>query len=171
MDNIQESMIVTIVGAAYAADAICIVALEHYNEYIDKEPTVNQDAQRSKYLDRLIEERDNDCHSQLRMEKYSFFRLCKILRESGRLQDNARSSVEERVAKFLYSLSHNQKNSTLKFNFRRSGETVSRHFNEVLLAIISLADMFLIQLDGHETPPEIKHNSNFMPYFKVKNRT
>lgn len=45
---------------------------------------------------------------------------------------------------------------------------MSHHFNEVLLAIISLVDMFLIQPDGCETPPEIKHNSNFMSYFKVK---
>jgi len=78
-------MIVTIAGAAYAAGAICMAALEHYNKYIDKEPIVNQDAQRAEYLDRLIEERDDDCHSQLRMEKYSFFRLCKILHEFGRL--------------------------------------------------------------------------------------
>lgn len=81
MDNIQESMIVTIVGAAYVVGAICMAALDHYNKYIGKEPTVNQDDQRAEYLDRLIEDRDDDCHCQLRTEKYSFFRLCKILRE------------------------------------------------------------------------------------------
>ncbi|KAG8369278.1 hypothetical protein BUALT_Bualt15G0134800 [Buddleja alternifolia] len=49
---------------------------------------------------------------------------------------------------------------------RRSGETVSRQFNIVLKAIISLEDLFLKQPDGKECPAEIKNNSKYYPYFK-----
>ncbi|KAL3831101.1 hypothetical protein ACJIZ3_019903 [Penstemon smallii] len=53
----------------------------------------------------------------------------------GLIRDTAHSSVEEQVAKFLI----------IKFNFRRSTETISRHFHQVLRAIIYFEDIFLKQ--------------------------
>ncbi|KAL6349654.1 hypothetical protein AAG906_041061 [Vitis piasezkii] len=54
----------------------------------------------------------------------------------------------------------------MKFYFKHSSETVSRHFHQVLRAIISLDDVFLKQPDGLKCPQEIKDNTKFWPYFK-----
>ncbi|KAL9688466.1 hypothetical protein QQ045_032887 [Rhodiola kirilowii] len=54
----------------------------------------------------------------------------------------------------------------MKFYFMQSSETVSRHFHNVLRAIISLHHLFLKQPDGSECPLEISRNSKYWPYFK-----
>ncbi|KAL5576292.1 hypothetical protein UlMin_017991 [Ulmus minor] len=100
------------------------------------------------------------------MRPLAFARLCDLLRGTGRLKDNKNSIVEEQVAKFLYILAHNVKNRTMVFFFRRSGETISRHFHEVLRAIISLEDQFLRQPNGVEIPQQILSSQRFYPYFK-----
>ena len=48
-----------------------------------------------------------------------------------------------------------QKKREVNFWFRRSSETISRHFHNVLAAIIELEEKFVIQLDGSEISPEI----------------
>ena len=101
------------------------------------------------------------------MSPLAFARLCELLRETGRIQDNRNIIVEEQVAKFLYMLAHNGKNQTTSFFFRRSGETIIRHFHEVLRAIISLEDQFLRQPNGAEIPQQIVSSQRFYPYFKV----
>ncbi|XP_054820765.1 protein ALP1-like [Prosopis cineraria] len=50
--------------------------------------------------------------------------------------------------------------------FRRSGETISRHFHQVLTAIIDLEEKFLVQPNGSTILPEIKKDKKFFPYFK-----
>ncbi|KAL4021787.1 hypothetical protein IC575_020604 [Cucumis melo] len=51
--------------------------------------------------------------------------------------------VEEMVAMFLHILAHDVKNRVIQREFMRSGETISRHFNMVLLAVIRLHDELL----------------------------
>ena len=60
------------------------------------------------------------------------------------------SSVEEQVAKFLYILAQNERIRTVSFFFRRSNETISHHFHNVLRAVIYLEDRFLLQPNGAE---------------------
>lgn len=134
--------------------------------HVDRSILVQRNEQRSLLLERLTRLSDTDCREQLRMGVDAFGRLCQLLRETGRLHDNLRSTVEEQVARFLQILSHNWKNRVVKFYFMRSGETVSRHFHKVLEALISLEDQFLKQPDGCEIPLEIKRNDRFWPYFK-----
>ncbi|KAK4275501.1 hypothetical protein QN277_018572 [Acacia crassicarpa] len=102
----------------------------------------------------------------VRMGPEAFFRLCNMLERDGGLKPTRFSSVEEQVAKALYILSHKTKNRVVKFWFRRSGETVSRHFHNVLKAIIELEDKFFLQPDGSSVPAEIDGNNKFYPYFK-----
>ena len=66
--------------------------------------------------------------------------LCDILRRDGDLQDTQRATVEEQVGKFLHMRAHNQTTRTMSFFFCRSGETISRHFHNVLSSIIMLED-------------------------------
>ncbi|KAK2402996.1 hypothetical protein QL285_052472 [Trifolium repens] len=82
------------------------------------------------------------CRDIIRMGPEAFMLLCHKLRGTGYVKDTVRSTVEEQVAKFLHI---NAKNCTVSFFFHRSGETVSRHFHNVLRAIISLEDEFLVQ--------------------------
>ncbi|KAL7604732.1 uncharacterized protein LOC111885647 [Lactuca sativa] len=56
----------------------------------------------------------------------------------GKLQAFRYLQIDEQVARFLYILAHHVKNRVAKFQFRRSGETISKHFNNVVNAIIGL---------------------------------
>ncbi|KAL7199328.1 hypothetical protein ACSBR2_021590 [Camellia fascicularis] len=106
------------------------------------------------------------CRNITRMGPQAFQDLCHILERDGGLKPTKRATVEEQVAKCLYILSHSVKNRNVSFFFRRSGETVSRHFHSFLRALISLEDRFLCQPNGSEVPPEILNNNRFHPYFK-----
>lgn len=102
----------------------------------------------------------------VRMSPEAFIRLCHMLEKDGGLKPTRYSSVEEQVAKTLYILSQRERNRVVKFWFRRSGETVSRHLHNVLWAIIELENKFLVQPDGSGVPCEIEGNEKFYPYFK-----
>ncbi|GAU49426.1 hypothetical protein TSUD_407280 [Trifolium subterraneum] len=82
------------------------------------------------------------------MSPAAFMKLCEKLRSTGIVKDSTKATIEEQVAKFLHIVGHNVKNRTVSFFFHRSGETVSRHFHNVLRAIISLVDEFIFQPTG-----------------------
>ena len=88
------------------------------------------------------------CYDVIHMGPQAFESLCDILRRDDDPQDTQRAKVEEQVAKFLHTLSHNVKTHTRSFFFCRSGETISHHFHNVLRSIIMLEDQFLRQPDG-----------------------
>ncbi|XLS57283.1 hypothetical protein HN51_007038 [Arachis hypogaea] len=97
----------------------------------------------------------------------AYTRLVAILRQRGLLRDNQYSIVEEQVAKFLYILSGHSSTREEGFFFRRFTETISRHFHQILRAIIILEDQFLVQVNGSTVPPEIFNSGGrFYPYFK-----
>ncbi|XP_050226165.1 uncharacterized protein LOC126675554 [Mercurialis annua] len=162
MRNIDKNTLATFM--AYAA--YLMVLLRMYKS--SKRPSQEVD---SKYYVRkeLMEQIENndDSRSLIRMTPQAFKTLVNILKHKKLLKDNNYSCVEEQVAKCLWILGRNESNSIVKFIFRRSGETVSRHFHHVLKAIISLEDDFLVQPDGSTIPSEILHSGGrFYPYFK-----
>ncbi|XP_057529842.1 uncharacterized protein LOC130808383 [Amaranthus tricolor] len=61
--------------------------------------------------------------------------------------------VEEMVTIFLHLLSFEEKNREIKYHFQRSGETISRHFNNVLKAVLKLSSLLL------KKPEPIPENS------------
>lgn len=79
------------------------------------------------------------CYDTLRFTKRSFFDLCAILRERAGLKDTFYVSVEEAVAIFLLVLSHNMKFRLIRSIYRWTLEPISRHFNDVLRAVLSLS--------------------------------
>jgi hypothetical protein len=107
------------------------------------------------------------CRDIIRMGPIAFMQLCQKLRGTGIVKDTIRSTVEEQVAKFLHIIGHNVKTRTVSFFFNPSRETVSRHFHNVLHAILALGEEFLVQPSGANVPPQILNNSRFYPYFKV----
>ncbi|CAL1400844.1 unnamed protein product [Linum trigynum] len=108
------------------------------------------------------------CRATLRMGVQAFALFCEKLRSTGVLQDYNRATVEEQVARFLSILAHTGgKYRNLAFYYRRSIGTVSRHFHNVLRAVISLAPQFMKQPNA-TTPVSsiIGNNSRFFTYFK-----
>ncbi|GFY84290.1 hypothetical protein Acr_03g0010640 [Actinidia rufa] len=94
-------------------------------------------------VNRLVNGNEEDCHEQLRVNRFTFFRLCCLVRSVG-LGDSRFVCVEERVAIFLWILGHHTKQRRTKFEFWRSIETISRHFNAVLQAVLGLHKMLLV---------------------------
>ncbi|GLT25958.1 hypothetical protein SLA2020_010560 [Shorea laevis] len=95
---------------------------------------------RMQYIGRLVDCDNLTCVEQLRMNRAAFNRLCDLLRTEGKLKNSGSVSVKEQVAMFLYILGHDKKNRVIKLDFIRSGETVSRHFNKVLNAVIKCSE-------------------------------
>ncbi|XLS50889.1 hypothetical protein HN51_011566 [Arachis hypogaea] len=82
------------------------------------------------------------------MSPEAFQLLCQKLRGTRRVKDSIRSTVEEQVAKFLHIIGHHVKTRTISFFFHRSGETISRHFHNVLHVILSLEGEFFKKSSG-----------------------
>ncbi|KAA0054337.1 retrotransposon protein [Cucumis melo var. makuwa] len=72
------------------------------------------------------------------MDRRTFASLCHLLRNVAGLSSTEIVDVEEMVAMFLHVLAHDVKNRVIQREFVRSGETVSRHFNIILLAVLRL---------------------------------
>ncbi|CAN0919495.1 hypothetical protein LINGRAHAP2_LOCUS31487 [Linum grandiflorum] len=77
-----------------------------------------------------------------------FDSLCHLLKDEGGLQRTKNMDIDEMVAIFLVTVGHNIKNRTDQFLFQRSGETISRVFKLVLLAILKLSPLLL----AHPSP-------------------
>ncbi|XP_026419625.1 uncharacterized protein LOC113315577 [Papaver somniferum] len=89
-------------------------------------------------MEDLVYKSDTKCKSQLRLDRRTFRILCHKLRTVSGLEDNRNCDVEEMVAIFLYVIAHHHKNRVVGFQFKRSGDTISRHVNTVLKGVIRL---------------------------------
>ena len=67
---------------------------------------------------------------------------------------------------FLHVVGHNQRFSCIKMTFRRSTETISRNFQEVLYAIGELKNELIVE-PSSGVPPKILHSRRWYPFFKV----
>ena len=133
---------------------MCLALERHYRKYLLKnQPRDNRVRIRNDNLRRLICENDLATHENLRMDRHTFYKLCSMLRTSGKLKDSRHINVEKMVAMFLHILGHHEKNRVIKFRFVRSGETISRHFNAVLNAVLQLRGNLL------KTPEPVLENS------------
>ena len=98
-------------------------------------PRLEADEHRQKNLQVIYNSTDSECLAMFRMTRAPFYQLCKLFRQRGLLQDTLNSSVEEQVSMFLHVVGHNQRFRVVHQSFRRSIETVSRHFHQVLYAV------------------------------------
>jgi hypothetical protein len=102
----------------------------------------------------------------LRMRRAPFYELVKRFRDRGLLSDSIHTCVKEKVAMFLYVVGHNQRFRFMHNTFRRSIETISRYFNQVLYAIGELRQEMIKPPSG-EIPSKIRYSKGWYPYFKV----
>ncbi|KAA0034865.1 retrotransposon protein [Cucumis melo var. makuwa] len=77
------------------------------------------------------------------MDRRCFTILCHLLQTRAGLESIEHVDIEEMIALFLHVLAHDVKNRHIQREFVRSGKTVSRHFNMVLMAILRLHDELL----------------------------
>ncbi|KAK6158944.1 hypothetical protein DH2020_006258 [Rehmannia glutinosa] len=95
------------------------------------------------HMHALIHDTDPNFIQQLRMDRNTFARLCFLLENIGGLQRTRHVQISEQVAIFLSVLSRHKKNMVVKFDFKRSGYTISTHFNTVLKAVMKLHPILL----------------------------
>ncbi|KAL0439170.1 UNVERIFIED_CONTAM: hypothetical protein Slati_2400000 [Sesamum latifolium] len=96
-----------------------------------------------RHLHRLVSTNDESCLRNLRIDCNTFGRLCYLLEHARGLSPTKHLSVPEQVVIFLSVVSHHKKNCVVKYDFIRSGRTISRHFYCVLNTILKLHTMFL----------------------------
>ncbi|RYQ81153.1 protein ALP1-like [Arachis hypogaea] len=94
-------------------------------------------------VDRIIYFSDLACIENTRMDRCAFHALCNMLKRVGRLEPSRNMGVEEMVAMFLHIIAHDVKIRVIKRQFVRSEETISRRFNDVLLAILRCHNLLL----------------------------
>ncbi|XP_071679935.1 uncharacterized protein [Lolium perenne] len=66
----------------------------------------------------------------------------------------------------LHVVGHNQRFRVIHNTFRRSTETISRYFQQVLYAVGELKDE-MIKPPSNNTPPKIKNSYRWFPCFRV----
>jgi hypothetical protein len=115
-----------------------------------------RDQERANNLKAIYHSDDTQCVKLLRMKRAPFFQLCDLFRTRDLLRDNINSQIEEQVAMFLLVIDYNQRFRVIKHTFRRSTETISRYFQEVLYVVGELrAEMIVPPTSVH---PKIQHN-------------
>ena len=102
------------------------------------------DEQRQNNLAYIFNSTDTQCVELLRMRRAPFYQLCDLFRSRELLKDTIHCNIEEQVAMFLHVVGHNQRFSCIKFSFRRSTETISRYFQEVLYAVGELRNELIV---------------------------
>ncbi|KAK7314853.1 hypothetical protein VNO77_33381 [Canavalia gladiata] len=146
-------------------ELVAAAAGYYYYSCLTKQPSRGLSPGRCEFMTEVLNGHDDFCREMLRMDKHVFHMLCDILRKRSMLRDTAGVMIEEQLAIFLNIIGHNERNRVIQERFQHSGETISRHFNNVLKAIKSLSREVL-QPPQLTTPPEILNNARFYPYFK-----
>jgi len=155
-----------LITAVYAFMMARVRVDEESRPRITYGPMHVMDEERQRNLNLIYNCNDVECVNMLRMRRVPFFNLVRLLRERNLLRDSIHSCVEEQLAMFLHVVGHNQRFRVIHQTWRRSVETVSRYFKEVLFAIGELRDE-MIRPPSSETPLQIRNSHIWFPYFKV----
>ena len=107
-------------------------------------------------------------YDHFRMTNTMFFKLEELFVSCGLLTSTRNVMVHEQLAFFLYRIGHGVTNRVLAETFQHSGETISRHFNNVLKVICTLKQEFIVQ-SGEDigVHPWIHENNHFHPHFMI----
>uniref|UniRef100_A0A9I9EMA0 Nuclease HARBI1 n=1 Tax=Cucumis melo TaxID=3656 RepID=A0A9I9EMA0_CUCME len=137
-----------------------------YGKYVPREPSHNLVSNGAKFVDEVLNGQNERCLEHFRMDKHVFYKLCDILQAKGLLRHTNRIKIEEQLAIFMFIIGHNLRTRAVQELFRYSGETISRHFNNVLNAIMAISLDFFQPPGSNVPPPEILEDPRFYPYFK-----
>nr|XP_034584894.1 uncharacterized protein LOC117847729 [Setaria viridis] len=128
-------------------------------------PMAERDRERNSNLRFIYESDDVHCANLLRMRRAPFFQLCDLFRSRELVVDSIHATVEEQVAMFLHVVGHNQRFRVINMTFRRSIETISRFFHQVLYAVGELRNELIVP-PSTSVHPRILGSRRWNPYFK-----
>ncbi|KAK4729588.1 hypothetical protein R3W88_022576 [Solanum pinnatisectum] len=97
------------------------------------------------HLNVLIHDNDIVCIDKPRMDRNAFNILASLAKNIGGLTDSKKMLSTEKLAMFLNTLAHHEKNKSIKVDYIRSGWSVSRAFNECLRVILKLTPVLLVK--------------------------
>ena len=141
-------------------ELVAAAAGYYYYNSITSQPRRTSEHNGTSFMTEVLHGHGDLCREMFRMDKHVFHKLCNTLRQRGLLRDTAGVMIEEQLAIFLNVIGHNERNRVIQERFQHSGETISRHFNNVLEAIKSLSREFP-EPPPVQTPPEIRSNNRF----------
>ncbi|CAH9110733.1 unnamed protein product [Cuscuta epithymum] len=107
----------------------------------------------------------NTCYDLFRMDKHVFRSLCEELKRTA-TKDSKYLSVQEQLAIFLLIISHNGRQRYAADRFQHSTDTISKYFRKILFVICSISKHIITPPSFDDTPPEIKNNPKYYPFFK-----
>lgn len=105
------------------------------------------------------------CHQLLCIEQHVFRRLYMYFREKNFLEDNKYILVEEQLVMFIIVIAHAHTNNVIHDRFQHSGETIHRHFHQVLIVMMLFEKDVIKRPPLNTVPKEILLNPHFEPYF------
>ncbi|KAL0560233.1 hypothetical protein IC582_000633 [Cucumis melo] len=110
--------------------------LMNVNKHLLQTPFATRNRIRQFAYFRMIHESDLVCRESTHINRRIFAILCHLLRTVAGLSSMEIVDVEKMVAMFLHVLAHDVKNRVIQRKFVQSSETISRHFNLVLLVMV-----------------------------------
>ncbi|KAK1275366.1 hypothetical protein QJS04_geneDACA000815 [Acorus gramineus] len=119
------------------------------------------------FVHELLQGHEARAYENLRMAPRLFLKLRDVLINKGLMKDTTNLTCTEQLAIFLHALGHGVSNRVLSERFHHSGETISRHFNAVLKAVVSLKREYInLPQNDVQVHPHVRHNKIFYPYLK-----
>lgn len=115
----------------------------------------------SQWVVELINGHRDRIFDNLRMKVPLFMQLC------AKPHPTQRVSIHESVAIAWVCLSHNERHRVVAERFQHSLETVDRHLQRVLRALIRLGREIVRPSNFQTTHPRILNSEKFWPWFKV----
>ncbi|KAF7141967.1 hypothetical protein RHSIM_Rhsim06G0077900 [Rhododendron simsii] len=104
-------------------------------------------------------------YQSFHMSKTNFFALCELLESKYGLEEGERISVQEQVAIFLWIVGQGANNRNAQERFQHSGETISRHFHNVLQNAMAIEWIKPWPWPREEVHSKILGNSKYYPHF------
>ncbi len=109
-----------------------------------------------------------NCLVAYRMEPEVFKSTAEFLRRKNLVRDTRGVRVEEKLAMFMYMLSHNASYQDMQYKFKHSGATIHLHIRAFFDIVPTLTHRFIKPPLANQTHSKITSNPRFYPYFKVQ---
>ena len=159
MDGDFEEEVITV--------AILYLIIDKY--LYDKVPCYNSIRRGSDFIDEVVDHANpTRCRFLFRMNPALFRSFCQTLGEYG-LRHSKGVLLEEKVGIFAVIVGHGHSTRMVQEMFQHSGETIYRHFNDVLKAMLRLSKDVIKPEDPEfrQIPLHIRDNRRYYPFFQV----
>lgn len=122
----------------------------------------------AEYVDELFRQpHDPEFQEAFRMPSHTFLALEAWLGENTSLASSRHVDIKEKLAIFLFAVGKSSSNRDLRKRFQHSGDTISRIFNEVLMAMLRLTRAHVkLPIIGEPVRETVRNNPKFYPYFQ-----